>query len=202
MSVNLQKGQKVSLTKDNPSLSKIVVGLGWDAAERKSGGFLGGLFGGKSAPNIDCDASVFMLNQNGRLLGNKSVVYFGNLRSSCGGVVHTGDNLTGDGDGDDEQIIVELSKINSNIHRLLFTVNIYDCISRKQDFGMIKNAFIRVVDAKTRKELIKYNLSDDYSGRTSLLVGELYRHDGEWKFSALGEGTNDTGLQDIANRLR
>lgn len=202
MSVNLQKGQKVSLTKDNPSLSRIVVGLGWDAAERKSGGFLSGLFGGKSAPNIDCDASVFMLNQNGRLVGNKSVVYFGNLRSFCGGVVHTGDNLTGDGDGDDEQIIVELSKINSNIHRLLFTVNIYDCINRKQDFGMIKNAYIRVVDAKTRKDLIKYNLSDDYNGKTTLLVGELYRDNGEWKFSALGEGTNDTGLQDIANRLR
>ncbi|WP_291582223.1 TerD family protein [Clostridium sp. UBA6640] len=202
MSVNLQKGQKVSLTKGDPSLSRIVVGLGWDAAERKSGGFLAGLFGGKSVSNIDCDASVFMLNQNGRLLGNKSVVYFGNLRSSCGGVVHTGDNLTGDGDGDDEQIIVELSKINPNIHRLLFTVNIYDCISRKQDFGMIRNAYIRVVDGKTNKELIKYNLSDDYNGRTSLMVGELYRHDGEWKFSALGEGTNDTGLQDIANRLR
>lgn len=202
MSVNLQKGQKVSLTKDNASLSKIVVGLGWDAAERKSGGFLGGLFGGKSPTNIDCDASVFMLNQNGKLVGNKSVVYFGNLKSSCGGVVHTGDNLTGDGDGDDEQIIVELNKISPNIHRLLFTVNIYDCIKRKQDFGMIKNAFIRVVDAKTRKELIKYNLSDDYNGKTTLLVGELYRHDGEWKFSALGEGTNDTGLQDIANRLR
>lgn len=202
MSVNLQKGQKVSLTKDNPSLFKIVVGLGWDAAESKSGGFLGGLFGGKSVANIDCDASVFMLNQNGKLVGNKSVVYFGNLKSSCGGVVHTGDNLTGDGDGDDEQIIVELNKISSNIHRLLFTVNIYDCIKRKQDFGMIRNAFIRVVDAKTRKELIKYNLSDDYSGSTSLLVGELYRHDGEWKFSALGEGTNDRGLQDIANRLR
>lgn len=202
MSVNLQKGQKVSLTKDNASLSKIVVGLGWDAAERKSGGFLGGLFGGKSAANIDCDASVFMLNQNGKLVGNKSVVYFGNLKSSCGGVVHTGDNLTGDGDGDDEQIIVELNKISPNIHRLLFTVNIYDCIKRKQDFGMIRNAFIRVVDAKTRKELIKYNLSDDYNGKTTLLVGELYRHDGEWKFSALGEGTNDTGLQDIANRLR
>ncbi|WP_454055435.1 TerD family protein [Clostridium sp. Marseille-Q7071] len=202
MSVNLQKGQKVSLTKDNASLSKIVVGLGWDAAESKSGGFFGGLFGGKSVANIDCDASVFMLNQNGKLVGNKSVVYFGNLKSSCGGVVHTGDNLTGDGDGDDEQIIVELNKISPNIHRLLFTVNIYDCIKRKQDFGMIKNAFIRVVDAKTRKELIKYNLSDDYSGKTTLLVGELYHHDGEWKFSALGEGTNDTGLQDIANRLR
>lgn len=202
MSVNLQKGQKVSLTKDNPSLSKIVVGLGWDAAESKSGGFLGGLFRGKSVANIDCDASVFMLNQNGKLVGNKSVVYFGNLKSSCGGVVHTGDNLTGDGDGDDEQIIVELNKISPNIHRLLFTVNIYDCIKRKQDFGMIKNAFIRVVDAKTRKELIKYNLSDDYNGKTTLLVGELYRHDGEWKFSAIGEGTNDTGLQDIANRLR
>jgi len=202
MSVNLQKGQKVSLTKDNPSLSKIVVGLGWDAAESKSGGFLGGLFEGKSVANIDCDASVFMLNQNGKLVGNKSVVYFGNLKSSCGGVVHTGDNLTGDGDGDDEQIIVELNKISPNIHRLLFTVNIYDCIKKKQDFGMIKNAFIRVVDAKTRKELIKYNLSDDYNGKTTLLVGELYRHDGEWKFSALGEGTNDTGLQDIANRLR
>ncbi|GAA0122703.1 MAG: TerD family protein [Clostridium argentinense] len=201
MSVNLQKGQKVSLTKDNPTLSKIVVGLGWDAAERKSGGLLGGLFG-KTPANIDCDASVFMLNQNGQLVGNKSVIYFGNLKSTCGGVVHTGDNLTGDGDGDDEQIIVELNKISPNIHRLLFTVNIYDCIRRHQDFGMIKNAFIRVVDVKSRKELIRYNLSDDYSGRTSLMVGELYRHNGEWKFSAIGEGTNDTGLQDIVNRLR
>lgn len=176
-----------------------MIGLGWDPVEQR-GGFLGGLFGGGSAPQIDCDASVLMLNENGKLVSNKNLIYFGNLRSSCGSVWHTGDNLTGDGDGDDEQIIAILNQIPSNIHRLLFVVNIYDAINRRQDFGMIKNAFIRVVNMSNKQELLRYNLTDNYAGKTALIVAEIYRYGGEWKFGAIGEGTNDGSLGELIKR--
>lgn len=198
MSISLQKGQKIDLTKGNEGLNKVLVGLGWDEAPRTGGGFLG-LFS-KPAADIDCDASVLMLNANDKLDSKHDLIYFGNLKSKCGSVIHTGDNLTGEGEGDDEQILVELNKVPQNIQKLVFVVNIYDCTRRKQDFGMIRNAFIRVVDTAKRKELLKYNLAEDYAGKTTLIVGEIYRHGGEWKFGAVGQGTNDPGLREVVNK--
>ncbi|MFK9093359.1 TerD family protein [Bacillus salipaludis] len=198
MAINLQKGQRVDLTKGNPGLSKILVGLGWDPVQSSGGGGLfGGLFGGGGAANIDCDASVIMLGANDKLQNNKDVVYFGNLKSNDGSVQHSGDNLTGDGDGDDEQIMVDLSRVPSHIQKLVFVVNIYDCIKRKQHFGMIQNAFIRIVNPSNNQELIHYNLSDNYGGLTCLVTGELYRHGNEWKFAAIGSGTNAASLSEV-----
>lgn len=198
MSVSLQKGQKVDLTKGNASLDKIIVGLGWDPI-KQSGGFLSGIFG-SSAAEIDCDASVIMLSENDKLARREDLVYFGNLKHSSGSVQHMGDNLTGGGDGDDEQITITLSKVPQNIHKLVFVVNIYDCIKRRQDFGQIQNAFIRVFNAANNQELLKFNLTDNYAGKTALLVGEVYRNNSEWKFAAIGEGLNSSGLSEIANK--
>lgn len=195
MSINLVKGQKIDLTKNNSSLTSLLVGLGWDPVKKSSG--LLGMF--KSAPDIDVDASVFML-RNDKFVDKNDLIFFGNLQSRCGGVRHTGDNITGDGDGDDEQIIVELSRIPQDVNKLVFVTNIYDCIKRKQHFGMIENAFIRVADNKTGTEVARYNLSDDYSGSTGLIVAEVYRHNNEWKFAAVGQGTNDAGLGDMMKR--
>jgi stress response protein SCP2 len=199
LAISLQKGQRVDLTKGNPGLSKIMVGLGWDPVDSRGGkGFFGSLFGGgNTAPNVDCDASVLLLSENEKLTNQKDVIYFGNLTSIDGSVEHSGDNLTGDGDGDDEQIYIELSKIPANIHKIVFAVNIYDCVKRQQHFGMIKNAYIRIVNPSTREDLIRYNLSDDYSGKTSLIVGEIYRSGSDWKFAAIGNGTSATGLNDL-----
>ncbi len=200
MSVNLQKGQRVDLTKGNAGLSQIMVGLGWDAAKQAGGsGFLGSIFGKPSA-NIDCDASAIMLNADGKLVRKENLIYFGNLRSGCGSVRHSGDNLTGDGDGDDEQIVIDLPKIPANIAKVVFVVNIYDCVARKQDFGMINNAFIRIVNSANNQELIRYNLSDNYAGKTALIAGEIYRHNNEWKFAAIGEGSNDTSLKQLVQK--
>ena len=196
MSINLQKGQKVDLTKDNPNFSNIVVGLGWDPV-RENKGLFGGLFGG-SAPQIDCDASVIMLEDGDRFIRKEDLIYFGNLKGE--GINHTGDNLTGDGDGDDEQIIVKLNEVPQRIKKLVFVVNIYDCIKRKQHFGMIQNAFIRIVDKTNGKEFLKYNLSDNYNEKTALIAGEIYRHNGEWKFAAIGEGTRDASLSDLVRK--
>lgn len=198
MAVSLQKGQKVDLTKGNAQLNVILIGLGWDPI-KQSGGFLGGLFGGKD-PQIDCDASVLMLAEDGKLKQKGHIVFYNNLNSPCASVRHMGDNLTGDGEGDDEQVVVQLDKVPADIHRIVFVVTIYDCANRKQHFGMIRNCFIRVVDANAKTELLKYNLTDDYSGKTALIVGELYRHQGFWKFGALGEGTLDTGVADLVKR--
>lgn len=200
MAISLQKGQKVDLTKGNPGLSKIMVGLGWDPVKQQSKGLLGSLFGAKDA-DIDCDASVLMLSENDKLSSNNDLIYFGNLRSKCGSILHTGDNLTGEGDGDDEEIIVELAMVPQNIKKLFFVVNIYDCIKRGQDFGMLENAFIRIVDMNTKTELLRYNLNENYSGKTAVMVAEIYRNGNDWKFGAIGEGTRDTSLSDIAKRF-
>lgn len=197
--INLQKGQKIDLTKTNPGLANIMVGLGWDPV-KGGGGFLKGLLGGGGGAAIDCDASVFMLDANQKLAKNKNLVYFGNLTSPCGSVRHTGDNITGEGDGDDEQIIVDLSKVPADVHRLVFVVNIYDCVKRKQHFGMIRNAFIRIVNGSNGQELCKFNLSEGYNGKTTLIPGEVYRHSGEWKFAAIGEATTDPGLKALSSR--
>lgn len=198
MSISLQKGQKVSLTKESAGLTNVLVGLGWDAAETGKKGFFSSLLG--SAPaDIDCDATAILL-KDGKFCDKSDVVYFGNLQHKSGTVRHMGDNLTGDGDGDDEQILIDLSKVPAEYDRIVIVVNIYDCIKRKQEFGMIKNAFIRIVDGKTNREMCKYNLSDNYSGMTAMIFGEIYRHKGEWKFNAIGQGTTDTNIGELCRR--
>ncbi|MBN6888562.1 stress response protein SCP2 [Cytobacillus horneckiae] len=198
MAINLQKGQRVDLTKGNPGLSKIMVGLGWDPVQAKGGGgFLSSIFGGGGGQNVDCDASVLLLGEGDKLKSNKDVVYFGNLKSNDGSIQHTGDNLTGDGDGDDEQILIDLSRVPAHIQKLVFVVNIYDCVKRNQHFGMIQNAFIRIVNSANKQEMIQFNLTEDYSGKTSLVVGEIYRHGNDWKFAAVGTGTTAPGLSEI-----
>ncbi len=199
MSVNLKKGQKVNLVKsDGKKLSVLVVGLGWDAAEQPSGGFFKRLFSGKK--DIDCDASVFVC-KNGKLTSVDDVVYFGNLEHASGAIKHMGDNLTGEGEGDDEEIFIDLDKIPAAYDKLVFVVNIFKAVERKQHFGMIKNAFIRIVDGDTREELCRYNLSDDYTGMLAMIAGEVYRRNGEWKFNAIGNGTTDPGLQELIKRF-
>ncbi len=192
MAVSLQKGQKVSLTKDNAGLNKIIVGLGWDEAKRSKG-----LFSFKPQQAIDCDASVILLT-NGKLAAPKEdIVFFGNLRHKSGAVQHMGDNLTGAGDGDDEQIVIDLAAVPSQYDRIVVVVNIYQAVPRHQHFGMIENAFCRVVDGRNNQELCRYNLTENYSGMTSMIFGEVYRHNGEWKFNAIGQGTTDPGLGEL-----
>lgn len=192
MSISLQKGQKISLTKENVGLSRIVVGLGWDEVPRKGGFF------SKPQP-IDCDASVIMLS-DGKLTNKNDLIYFANLNHKSKSVMHMGDNLTGAGDGDDEQLKVDLSKIPQQYNSLVFVVNIYASTERKQHFGMIKNAFIRLVDENKNVELCRYNLTDDYANMTAMLFGELYRNGNEWKFNAMGQGTDDSDLGKVASR--
>lgn len=196
MSVNLVKGQKISLVKDGGGLKRVMVGLGWDEVEQRGGLF--GLFAAKRA-DIDCDASVILCGKDGRVWGSgikDCCVYFGNLRHSSGAIVHQGDNLTGAGEGDDEQIMVDLTGVPATVEKLVFTVNIYDANVRRQDFGMIRNAFIRIVDTATGKEICRYDLSENYSGMTGLIVGEIYRSGSEWKFNAIGQGVQSASRLD------
>lgn len=205
MSINLVKGQKLSLKKeDGNALSKVCVGLGWDPVKHdpSKGGFLHGLFGsGSNEADIDCDASVFMLRE-GKLKKEDDIVAFFNLKHKSGAVTHCGDNLTGEGDGDDEQIQVDLSMVPPEYDRLVFGVNIYESASLHQHFGMIENAFIRIVDESSGHEFCKFNLSDRslYDGKTAMIFGEIYRHNGEWKFSANGIGSNDNSIAEMGRR--
>ena len=176
MPINLQKGQKVDLTKGNPSLKNIMVGLGWDVNAYDSGA------------DFDLDAAAFMVGENGKCPTEKEFIFYGNLEHASGALKHMGDNLTGEGEGDDEQIEVDLTKIPANVSRVVFTVTIYDAEVRRQNFGQVSNAFIRIVDATTDRELIRYDLGEDFSIETAVVVGELYKHNGEWKFNAIGSG--------------
>ena len=175
MSISLQKGQKVDLTKTNEGLTKIQVGLGWDTNKFGDGKF-------------DLDSSVFLLGAGDKVTSDKDLVFFGNLKSCSGAVTHQGDNLTGEGDGDDEKINVDLSLVPTDIQKIAFVVNIYDAVKRKQNFGMVSNAFIRLVDEATGTEIMKYDLGEDFSTETVVIIGELYKKDGEWKFTATGTG--------------
>ena len=193
MGVTLEKGERLSLTKDGEkSLSEIMVGLGWDPVKTR---IKKGFFNRASA-DFDLDASVFEIS-NGKIV---DTIYYGHLRSIDGSILHQGDNLTGDGDGDDEQIKVSLEAVPEKIDKLVFVVNIYNCDHRKQDFGMIQNAFIRLVDNLTGEEICRYNLSENYEGKTAMIMGSVYRHHGEWKFSAIGEGTNDSSISEMKKR--
>ena len=203
MAVNLQKGQKVDLRKaDGSALRHVMVGLGWDEAEKSgnNGGILGAIFGGKKTHNIDCDASAFLC-MNGKITGNDDIIYFGNLEHSSGAVRHMGDNLTGEGEGDDEQIYVDLEDLPAGYDRVIFTVNIYKANERGQHFGMIRNAFTRICDNDTHQELCRYNLSENYDGMTAMIFGEIYLRNGQWRFNATGQATKDNNISELARRF-
>ena len=176
MAVNLSKGQKIDLTKGNPGLSKIVVGLGWDI-NRYDGGY-----------DFDLDAAAFLLGANGKVTSDADFVFYNNLKHPSGSVEHMGDNRTGAGEGDDEQILVDLNAVPANIQKIDFTVTIYEADERQQNFGQVSNAYIHVLDETNSRELIRYDLGEDFSIETAMVVGEIYRYQGEWKFNAIGSG--------------
>ena len=184
MSVSLAKGGNVSLTKQAPNLTKVLVGLGWDARTT-------------SGADFDLDASALMCGGNGRILSDLHFVFFNNLASPEGAVTHTGDNTTGEGEGDDEAIVVDLPLVPAEVTKIVFPVSIYEPEQRRQNFGQVVNAFIRIVDQITGSELTRYDLSEDASAETAMIFGELYRHGGEWKFRAVGQGYA-SGLRGIA----
>ncbi len=184
MSVSLTKGGNVSLTKQAPNLTKVQVGLGWDIRTTTGADF-------------DLDASALGLDTNKKILNDQFFVFFNNLRSPDGSIEHTGDNLTGEGEGDDEMVKVDLVAVPQEITSIVFPVSIYDAESRGQSFGQVRNAFIRVVDGATGTELARYDLSEDASTETAMVFGELYRNGAEWKFRAIGQGYA-SGLAGIA----
>lgn len=184
MGVSLAKGGNVSLEKQAPNLTAVSVGLGWDARSTTGADF-------------DLDASALATGENRKVLSDHHFVFYNNLRSPDGSIEHTGDNLTGDGDGDDEVINVDLVAVPPNVTNIFFPVSIHDAESRGQSFGQVRNAYIRVVDRSTGKELVRYDLSEDASSETAMTFGELYRHNGEWKFRAIGQGYA-SGLAGIA----
>ena len=188
MAVSLTKGQKVDLTKGNPGLNNLLVGLGWDVNK----------FDGGS--DFDLDAAAFLLDGSGKTSSDADFVFYGNLKHTSGGVEHLGDNLTGEGDGDDEQIKVDLSKVPEAVEKIDFTVTIYEAEERRQNFGQVSNAFIRIVDESSNTELIRYDLGEDFSIEPAVVVGELYRHNGEWKFNAVGSGFQG-GLQALCQNF-
>lgn len=195
MGINLQKGQHISLSKEAPGLKKLICGLGWDIGKRSGGGFLG-VFG--NTQDCDLDASVICLDQKGKITDIGNVIYFANLSHKSGAITHLGDNLTGAGAGDDEQIIVDLTRVPKEIVKLVFTVNIYDCIARKQEFAQVQNAFVRLVNTSNNQEVAKYNLSgSEYKGMTGMIMAEIYNHNNEWKMAAIGNGINVNGLQGL-----
>lgn len=176
MPVNLSKGQKVSLTKDNPGLKNVVVGVGWDVNAFDTGG------------DFDLDGSAFLLGENGKASSDKDFIFYGNKEHPSGSVKHLGDNRTGEGEGDDEQIKVDLSLVPANVSKIAFTVTIYEAESRRQNFGQVNNAYIRIYDENSGQELLRYDLGEDFSIETAAVFGELYRNNGEWKFNAIGSG--------------
>ena len=184
MSVSLVKGGNVSLSKEAPGLESVTVGLGWDVRATDGAAF-------------DLDASCFLLNADGKVRSDADFIFYNNKTSACGSVQHQGDNLTGVGDGDDEKISVQLTAVPADVVKVAFAVTIHEAEQRKQNFGMVSNAFIRVVNARDDKELARFDLSEDASTNTSLIFGELYRHNDEWKFRAVGQGY-DGGLGALA----
>ena len=176
MPINLTKGQKVNLSKDNAPLNRLLIGLGWDT-NKYSGGV-----------NFDLDASAFLLTSNGKVVTEEDFVFYSNLKHKSEAVIHMGDNRTGEGEGDDEQIVVELNKLPENISRIAITVTIYDSESRKQNFGQVSNSFIRIEDMDAGGELIRYDLGEDFSIETAVVVGEIYKNNNQWKFNAIGSG--------------
>lgn len=187
MSVSLNKGQRVNLTKDRPSLNRVLIGLGWDVNH----------YDGES--DFDLDASVFMTKKNGKVGNEGDFVFYNNPIHETESVIHGGDNRTGMGDGDDEIIEVNLDMLPADYESLVIAVTIYAAEARLQNFGMIENAYIRIVDAETNEELLRYDLSEDYSTETALVIAEIYKHNSQWKFKAVGSGYNG-GLQALCAR--
>lgn len=186
MAVSLSKGQKVDLTKTNPGLSNVVVGLGWDTNKYDGGG------------QFDLDASVFLLNTEGKCASDADFIFYNQKENANGSVIHSGDNRTGEGEGDDEQINIDLTKVPSNVEKISFVITIHDAEARNQNFGQVSNSFVRVLkDNNVGEELIRYDLGEDFSIETAIVVGDLYRHNGEWKFAAVGSGYQG-GLAKIA----
>lgn len=175
MAISLSKGGRISLSKEDPTLKKVHVGLGWD--ERTTDG-----------ADFDLDASAFLLKESGKVRSDADFIFYNQLRSPCGAVEHTGDNLTGGGEGDDEVVLVELTKVPDDVQKIAFTVTIHEADKRRQNFGQVANAFIRLVNADTGNEVVRYDLSEDYSTETAMIFGEIYRQGGEWRFSAVGQG--------------
>ena len=196
MGINLKKGQRISLEKEAPGLQRLMCGLGWDVSKSSRGGLLGGLF--SQTQDFDLDASVLCLDANDQIKSKANLVYFGNLRHNSGAIAHLGDNLTGQGEGDDEQIIVDLTKMPLGIAKLIFVVNIYNSLERKQDFGQVNNAFVRLVDMSNNKEIARYNLSgQEYQGNTGMIMAEIYRQNKQWQMSALGKGIRVRNLEEL-----
>jgi stress response protein SCP2 len=190
MSVNLVKGQKINLAKEGGGeLKKVIVGLGWDVND-------------EDESNFDCDACAVLLGADGKTDSSMhDIVWWHDLKHSSGAIWHTGDNLTGEGEGDDEQIVVDLAKMPAKFDKIVVAVSIYDGTKRGQHFGMIRNAFVRAVDADTNKEIFRYDLTDNYSGKTGMIFGEIYRHSGQWKFNAIGEAIDEgSRVEYIARR--
>lgn len=191
MAISLSKGQKVDLTKTNPGLSKVVVGLGWDVNKYDGGN------------DFDLDSSVFLLGDNGKVQSDSDFIFYNNTKGGNDSVEHTGDNRTGAGDGDDEQVKVNLSNVPATVQRIAFTITIHEGEARNQNFGQVSNSYVRILNEDSGEELIRYDLGEDFSIETAIVVGELYRHNGEWKFSAIGSGyqgglaalARDFGLQ-------
>ena len=176
MAINLSKGQKINLSKEAPGLKEAIIGLGWDT-KQFDGGF-----------DFDLDASAFLVGANGRVNRDEDFIFYNNLEHSSGSVIHTGDNRTGEGEGDDESIIIDFSKVPERIEKIAIAVTIYDSEGRKQNFGQVENAFVRLVNKENGEEILRYDLSEDFSIETALVFCEIYRHNGEWKFSAVGSG--------------
>lgn len=197
MTISLEKGQRISLTDDNPGLTELMCGLGWDVIQPSKSRIFGNA---KAEKDFDLDGSVLCLDENQKLADFKDIVCFSNLKHSSGAIVHYGDNLTGLGDGDDEVITINLSKIPDRISRLVFVVNIYKCLERGHDFSMVKNAFVRLINMSDNQELAYYNLSGvNYQGMTGMRLAEVYRHNNQWKMAALGDGFQANNLQEIAS---
>jgi tellurium resistance protein TerD len=175
MAISLAKGGNVSLSKSAPGLNRILVGLGWDARATDGSDF-------------DLDASAFLLGEDGKVQKDADFVFYGQLRSSCGSVEHTGDNRTGAGDGDDEVLKVTLESVPATVQRIAITVTIHEAESRKQNFGQVSNAFIHIVNVDNNVEIVRFDLSEDYSTETAMIFGEIYRNNNEWKFKAVGQG--------------
>jgi tellurium resistance protein TerD len=188
MAISLLKGQKIDLTKSNPGITNVLVGLGWDTNKYDGG------------EAFDLDAAAFLLGENGKAAADTDFIFFNNKVHSSGAVTHMGDNLTGLGDGDDEIIKIDLSKIPESITKIDFTVTIYDAEKRKQNFGQVSNAYIRVVNEQTKEELIRYDLGEDFSIETAITVAELYKNGDEWKFNAIGSGFAG-GLSALCNNF-
>ena len=176
MALSLQKGQKVDLTKGNPGLSKILIGLGWDTNKYDG------------AADFDLDASAFLLSTSGKVSSEKEFIFYGNLSHASGSVKHLGDNRTGEGEGDDEQIQIDLAKVPADVDKIAITVTIYESDARKQNFGQVSNAFIRIVNEDNNQEVLNYDLGEDFSIETAVVIAEIYRHGSEWKFNAVGSG--------------